>query len=90
MKKAQAISINTIVVAAIALTVMILIILITTNNLTIFGKSSKNCESNGGICVETKDTCTEEPISGRVSLNRNCDYDDRPVWCVSPYVDRYP
>jgi len=55
MKKAQSISINTIVVAAIALTVIILVILITTGSIGNFRRSADSCESNGGECLSAQD-----------------------------------
>ncbi|MEK6916532.1 MAG: hypothetical protein AABW92_02205 [Nanoarchaeota archaeon] len=65
-RKAQSISINTIVVAAIALTVMILIILITTGSLGSFRRSADECGSNGGFCIDA------DEISERCG---NPDYD---------------
>jgi hypothetical protein len=51
MKKAQGISINTIVIAAIALVVMILIVMIFTGNLGKWRKSEDSCQTNGGACI---------------------------------------
>jgi hypothetical protein len=53
-KKAQSISINTIIVAAIALVVMVLVVMIFTQNITKFRNSSGRCESNGGTCVKVE------------------------------------
>ena len=50
-KKAQSISINTIIVAAIALTVMVLVVLIFTKKIGDFTIKSGTCESNNGKCV---------------------------------------
>lgn len=83
MKKAQGISMNTIVIAAIALTVMILIVLITTTNLKSFGLGARNCENNGGTCVENVDVCTAAPYEGTVS-SKKCNTDGY-VCCISPY-----
>jgi uncharacterized membrane protein YqiK len=50
-KKAQGISINTIIIAAIALIVMVLLILIFTGNIRNFRTSAGACVNNGGTCV---------------------------------------
>ncbi len=63
MKKAQSISINTIVVAAIALVVMILIVMIFTGRMTIFRISSGSCDSANGRCIDVeqaKETCNDD------------------------------
>ena len=54
MKKGD-ISINTIVVAAIALVVMVLLILIATNNLGNFRKKTLDCQSFQGQCIDRED-----------------------------------
>lgn len=63
-KKAQSISINTIVAAAIALVVMILIVMIFTNSFAGFNRSANACQSNGGNCVES-DECVSDDIKIR-------------------------
>jgi uncharacterized membrane protein YqiK len=58
MKKAQGISINVIIIAAIALVVMVLIILIFTGNVISFRKSSQGCLNVGGECVSVEECNT--------------------------------
>ena len=89
MKKAQSISINTIVIAAIALTVMILIILITTGSIGNFRRSADSCEVNGGQCIDNDDIgelCDSNDYK-LVKREYNCykgrDVDDTKVCCVS-------
>ncbi|MBN1501907.1 hypothetical protein JW930_00045 [Candidatus Woesearchaeota archaeon] len=60
MKKAQGISINVIIVAAIALVVMIILVLIFTTNIRNWRESSQACASLGGVCVERATDCTGE------------------------------
>ncbi len=71
-KKAQSISINTIIVAAIALVVMVLVVMIFTTNIAKFRTSSNKCETNGGTCVKIESG--DRPILGQYE---NCagDYD---------------
>lgn len=51
MKKGQGISINVIVVAAVALLVLAVLAVIFLGRSNIFVKESVNCESQGGQCV---------------------------------------
>ncbi len=51
-KKAQNISINVIIVAALALVVLVIISILTTGRLFSFSKSSHDCVNNGGICSD--------------------------------------
>ena len=58
-KKGQSISINTIVVAAIALIVLVLMVLIFTGNITSWRTAVESCESKGGMCY-ADDRCGGE------------------------------
>ena len=55
MKKAQSISINTIVIALIALLVLVLVIAILTGNIRIFTGGTNSCASRGGSCEAPSD-----------------------------------
>jgi hypothetical protein len=83
-KKAQGISINTIIIAAIALIVMVLVILIFTGNIRNFRKSAGSCEGNGGVCVASEDTCKDDSAAGyqgRVLSQYN-------EWCTDNYPSK--
>ena len=88
-KRAQSISINTIVVAAIALVVMVLLVMIFTGNLTRWRRSTDRCESRGGVCIDEdyiEDRCSQE--YQRVTRDYPCfDFegkvDDDKVCCVT-------
>lgn len=88
MKKAQSISINTIVVAAIALVVMVLVVMIFTGNITKFRKSADACESNSGRCInsdDVKDKCGQYFNSVRTDYNcykLNGDVDETKICCL--------
>ena len=71
-KKAQSISINTIVAAAIALVVMILIIMIFTNSFAGFKRSADACQSSGGKCVESDECVTEGNTIRQVRTDLIC------------------
>lgn len=51
MKKAQGISINTIIIAALALLVLVVLSVIFLGRTGIFAKESASCLTNGGSCV---------------------------------------
>jgi len=50
MKKAQSLSMNTIVIAALALLVLVIIALITTGRISLWSRESAECSNNGGAC----------------------------------------
>ena len=67
-KKAQGLSLNVIILAAIAIIVLVVMVVIFGGRMKLFGKGVSLCE---GICAQTKDLCGDRagiPI-------RNCDDD---------------
>lgn len=60
MKKAQGISINVIIVAAIALLVLVILSVIFIGRLGTFSSSVGECENKGGSCVLSTDDCPED------------------------------
>lgn len=61
-KKAD-LSINIIIIAAIALLVLVVLIAIFTGRMNIFSKESQNCESIGGKCTdESNPNCGEDDL----------------------------
>ncbi|NTV22836.1 MAG: hypothetical protein HGA85_00485 [Nanoarchaeota archaeon] len=88
MKKAQSISINTIIVAAIALVVMILVIVIFTTNITGFRRSAGSCQSQRGVCIaqeDIQDRCSGENniLRPELACYSGTDIDPEQVCCVS-------
>jgi len=57
MKKAQGISMNVIVIAALALLVLVIVALITTGRLGIFSKEVSECKNQGGVCADEGVEC---------------------------------
>ncbi|MBD3309823.1 hypothetical protein GF351_01245 [Candidatus Woesearchaeota archaeon] len=51
-KKAQGLSMNTIIIAALALLVLVIVAVIFMVRLGIFRTEASRCENNGGICKE--------------------------------------
>jgi hypothetical protein len=56
--KAQSISINTIIIAALALIVLIILIAIMGRNFVVFTNTTSDCRSLGGNCDHTEKECT--------------------------------
>lgn len=48
--KAQSISLNTVVIAALALLVLIVMALVFTGKIKVFGTESRKCSNQGGAC----------------------------------------
>lgn len=87
-KRAQSISINTIVVAAIALVVMVLLVMIFTGNLTRWRRSTDRCESRGGVCIDEddiEDRCSQEyqKVTSDPCFDSEGKVDDDQVCCVT-------
>jgi hypothetical protein len=57
-KKAQGMSLNVIIIAALGLLVLVVLAIIFTGRTGVFVRESDKCDTKGGTCVETKDACT--------------------------------
>jgi len=55
-KKAQGLSLNMVIVAAIALIILVIIVAIFTGRISVFGKGVSACSTKGGTC---KEACVE-------------------------------
>ncbi len=82
-KKAQGLSITTIVVAAIAVVVLVVLVLIFTGKMGWFRGSSGSCEVNGGSCVAAED------CSGKIVSGYTCSDKDK-VCCFSLESNKTP
>jgi len=70
MKKAQGLSLNVIIIAALALLVLVILALIFTGRIGTFTQSSGDCVINGGQCQRTD--CTGENSR---QISNSCDLD---------------
>ena len=78
-KKAQGISINVIIIAAIALAVLVILFAIFTGRLGKFSKGLESCENLGGDCRSDCDpTQYRQYQAGRTS----CSETDQPLCCL--------
>lgn len=57
-KKAQGISLNVIIIAALGLLVLVVLAIIFTGRTGVFVRESDKCELQGGRCVESREDCT--------------------------------
>ncbi len=57
MKKAQGISVNVIIIAAIALLVLVVLSVIYIGRMGTWGQKTADCDTNGGNCVDKGGTC---------------------------------
>ena len=77
MKKAQSLSMNTIIIAALALLVLIIIALIFTGRIKLTREGIDACGNNGGRCMpKTADACTG--VDDKVLNYRCLDADKNP------------
>jgi hypothetical protein len=60
MKKAQGISMNVIIIAALALLVLVVLSVIFLTKTGVWSRESVNCRQNGGVCVSLTDSCPED------------------------------
>lgn len=51
-RKSQGLPLNTIIIAAIALVVLVVILLIFSDNIRDFSKNMKSCTAKGGECID--------------------------------------
>ena len=70
-KKGQGLSMNTIIIAALALLVLVILSMIFMNRLGIFVSESKSCSQNGGRCVGITESCPAG-MTDRVIGNIKC------------------
>ena len=83
-KKAQSISINTIVIAAIALIVLVVMIAIFGGRIKIFSGGAQKCETQGGTC---EDSCLGLGEEGSFYTNvPGTDCDAKEQKCCIPII----
>ncbi|MBW2977590.1 hypothetical protein KY331_01975 [Candidatus Woesearchaeota archaeon] len=78
-KKAQGISINVIIIAAIALLVLVVLAVIFTGRLGRFGASVGECENKGGKCADIGESCGQADSSVEDFPTRFTEWNCPPV-----------
>lgn len=90
-KKAQGLSLNVIIIAALALIVLVVLVFIFSGRLKIFGQSVENCGTLGGECSQQgyTDICIEQgtckcpdSIGNAIYIQgTNCEEKNRAICC---------
>jgi hypothetical protein len=75
-RKAQGLPINTIIIVALALIVLIVMIAIFTGRIGLFGKGLAECKGTGKSCTTTAEECTT--AGGAATPMKNCNSDEDP------------
>ena len=83
MKKAQGISMNVIIIAALALLVLVVLSVVFIGKTGKWGTDIGKCEVNGGACVADLAACKEQ-YGEQSALNPAwvCDDGEKPACCV--------
>lgn len=80
-KSGQGISLNTIIIAAIALLVLVVLALIFMGRISIFDDETVSCQNNGGICVASQTDCELEDGTIKTGENWKCQENE---YCCLP------
>lgn len=87
MKKGQTLSMNVIIIAALALLVLVIVSMIFMSRTTTFVRESKSCMQMGGTCKDLADSCpagmVEQRIGGAQCLNSDGTVDDTRKCCMT-------
>ena len=71
-KKAQGMSINTIILIVLALIVLAVLIYMIANKTTLFGKAAEGCASRQGKCVSSTDDCIGPSVEANSCPSKIC------------------
>ena len=74
-KKAQGLSLNVIIIAALALLVLVILSVVFMTQSTIFSRETRSCTQQGGICVPQGSDCPAG-MSARTIGTMRCLYSD--------------
>ena len=74
-KKGAELSMNVIIIAALALVVLVIIIALFVGKMNIFTKQSDTCINNGGRCVEDEKDCIGPYENIQSGPNYRCEKD---------------
>jgi len=55
MKKAQSMSLETVIIAIIVIIVLVVLVFVFTGKFNVFGKTTKDCSAQGGQCMYSGD-----------------------------------
>ena len=76
MKKAQGMSINTIILIALALIVLVVLGYMLMTRVGLFGQGLSQCKGEGKFCTQDARSC--ETAGGAATPTKNCNDDEDP------------
>ena len=76
MKKAQGLSMNVIIIAALALIVLVILAVVFMGRMGVWGTEIDSCTNNGGRCVDSRSDCTGTYETIKTGRNYVCPGDD--------------
>ena len=79
-KKAQGISMNVIIIAAIALLVLVILSVIFIGRMGSFGRITGDCTTQGGRCLASPCNVQTPPMASNSGLN--CEEESTPYCCL--------
>lgn len=80
-RRAQGISVNVIIIAAIALVVMVILVALVINQGGVLNTGSSSCEIDGAECVAQNVDCPQGYVS---AVGRTCGVDSATPKCCIP------
>lgn len=84
MRKAQGLSMNTIIIAALALLVLTVLAMVFMSRSSIFVSESGKCTTNGGVCTSAEDGCPDGMVRAPQDGTMSCeDSGEGDICCIS-------
>ena len=81
MKKAQGLSLETIIIAIIVLIVLVVLIMVFTGRMSIWGKGVDQCPAGPTYCVDSSIECSNKFGNEYLPTPMNCNKDDSIDYC---------
>jgi competence protein ComGC len=81
MKKAQGLSLNTIIIAALVIMVLVILILVFTDRMGNFSSQAESCQAKGGACREK---CNDDEMKAVGTLAGDCP--EGQICCIKELV----
>ena len=78
-KRGQGLSLNTIIIAAIALIVLVVLVMIFTGRMSVFTGQVSTCANQGGRCMTTTE-CEQSPAGNEIKAS-DCALE---ICCIKP------
>jgi hypothetical protein len=87
-KKAQGLSLNTIIIAALVLLVLVVLAIIFGTRAKFFTGQTNNCQAKGGECLETGDSCVSVGLPQIFGEGEADDCEKTNGYCCMDLLDK--